>query len=85
MKYVRDFCKNHEKLLSAVTEQEAANAYCATCEIRQLQFPGKCAMADCDRCFLTREYNDVIREIRRRPQQAVTFNLYGCDVTINTH
>ena len=80
------FNEAHNSMLNAWSVTEVTEAYEEACALRQQICPGKCAMADCDRCFLTREYNDVIREIRRRPQQqTVTFNLYGCDVTINTH
>ena len=67
----------------AWTEDEAFDEYCACCDIRQKLFSGECAMRDCDTCPLTRKYNDVARAIRQRPQNNVTFNLFGCDVTIN--
>ena len=70
-------------MAAAWTESQAFDEYCACCDIRQILFPAKCGMTDCDRCNLTRQYNDVVRAIRQRPQEKVTFNLFGCNVTIN--
>lgn len=75
-------------MMNAMTEDEAFDNYCKCCDIRQELFPGKCGMTDCDhKCWLTRDYNDVVRAIRKRNKgvKNVTFNLFGCNVTINVN
>lgn len=79
----KQYNEAHNNMLNAWSVTEATEAYEEACVLRQQLCPGKCGMSDCDRCFLTREYNDICRELRRKPQTTVTFNLCGCDVTIN--
>lgn len=88
MNMYKELGKATNNMMTALTEDEAFENYCIACDIRQELFPGKCGMTDCDRhCRLTRDYNDVVRAIRKRNKgvKNVTFNLFGCNVTINVN
>ena len=82
-KMIIEMAEARTAMLYAWTEDEAFDEYCKCCDLRQELFPGKCGMTDCRKCKLTKDYNDVVREIRRRPASKVTINLFGCDVTMN--
>ncbi len=81
---INQYRKAHNSMMNAWSESECFDYYCEACDCKQALNPGECGMKDCDRCWLTREYNDICREIRRRPQGNVTVNLWGCDITIKT-
>ena len=75
----------HKALMEkAWSEEEAQAEYDTACAIRQKMCTGKCAMSNCERCFLTKAYNDVCKDLKTHPDKQVTINLFGCNVTINT-
>lgn len=78
----KDITIHAENMKHAFTMKEAEAEYNTACCIRQTLMPGKCGMANCDYCYLTKEKNKVIEKIRKQPE-TITYNLFGCNVTIN--
>ena len=77
-----ELAMHKDNMCMANSEDTAFDEYCYACDIRQILFPGKCGMQDCAKCYLTRQYNDICREIRQRPANVV-ININNSNVTIN--